>query len=173
MKGSRLFEEINASKSSLTFDGCFCSWVTRKIFACRTNSFVQSFLRSFLNNAAGGGWVCQVLLCTRERKFGRFSRILLEEPSCFQSNSELNLHLASAKISTTRIPTKITEKRKQLGRIECIFVFSSQYLYFCTPILLIFVGQKMSFTGLKNTINIFCMGRCYENILHGPYQKIF
>ena len=34
----------------------------------------------------------------RERKFGRFSRILLEDPSCFQSNSELNLHFASAKM---------------------------------------------------------------------------
>ena len=107
-----------------------------------------------------GGWVGQVLLCTRERKFGRFSRILLEEPSCFQSNSELNLHLASAKMFDSahshenhwekKTAWIVNPKRKEWIYVFLLSIFiclhlSSKYLW----------AKQMSFTGLKKIINIF------------------
>ena len=51
------------------------------------NSSAQTFLRSLLNNAE------RVLLCTREKIWPLF-----KDFPCFPSNSELNLHFASAKI---------------------------------------------------------------------------
>ena len=47
-----------------------------KIFACRTNSFVQSFFVLILEQCTSRS------LHQKERKFGRFSRILLEDSGC-------------------------------------------------------------------------------------------
>ena len=91
-RAGSLFEEINASKISPTFDRCLSSWVRRKICACRTNSVVQTFLRSFLNNAAG--WARSFSAPERGEIWPLFKDLAREDPVCFQSNSDLNLHFA-------------------------------------------------------------------------------
>ena len=91
-----LFEEINASKSSPTFDRCLSSWVRRKICARRTNSVVQTFFVLILEQCS---WVGQVLLCTREREnLAAFQGFGSRGTVCFQSNSDLNLHFALPKM---------------------------------------------------------------------------
>ena len=103
-------------------------------------------------------WVGQVLLCTRERgNLAAFQGFGSRGPGVFSEQFRPEFAFC-LKCSTTCIPTKITEKRKQLGfsvskRKEVEFISPS---IFACSYRLLFVSQKLSLVKQHKEIYFVC-----------------